>query len=63
MNKNSAPKKIKKVHLEELNKETGQTAPSKSRMSTPAVAPDFQVVDLKALPDGLCEQVRAHLEN
>lgn len=31
--------------------------------SAPAVAPDFQVVDLNALPEGLREQVRTHLEN
>ena len=32
-------------------------------MSAPAVPPDFQVVDLNALPDRLREQVRAHLED
>lgn len=32
-------------------------------MSAPEVAPDFQVVDLNALPEGLREQVLAHLEN
>lgn len=32
-------------------------------MSTPEAAPDFQVVDLNALPDGLREQVLAHLDN
>lgn len=32
-------------------------------MSTPEATPDFQVVDLNALPEVLREQVRAHLEN